>query len=81
MALRRTEFSSPFPCFNYTAPISSIPHLNDFDVDLHVPSNSNFHYFTTHDFHDDFEIKQDAPYAAVHAESIMAFRSNAISYV
>lgn len=41
---------------NFNAPISSIPHRNGFDVDLHVPSNSNFRYFTTHDFHSDYEI-------------------------
>ena len=49
MAPRRTESSNCFPYLNHIAPI---------DVDLHVPSNCNLHYFTTHDFHDDFEITE-----------------------
>jgi hypothetical protein len=64
---------------NYTAPISSIPHLNDLDVDLHMPSNSNFHYFTTHDFHDDFEIseclKEKQFFAALHC-NIRSLQAN-----
>ena len=41
---------------NYNAPISSIPHLNDCDVDLHLPTNTDFRYLTIHDFHSDHEI-------------------------
>ena len=29
----------------------NIPHLTNLDIDLHMPSDSNFNYFSTHDFH------------------------------
>ena len=53
---RCSELSECFPHLHYNAPISSTPHLNDFDVDLHLQSNTNFRYLTTHDFHSDYEI-------------------------
>ena len=79
MGDRCTELSECFQYLNFNAPISSIPHLNDFDVDLHVPSNTNFRYFTTHDFHSDYEIgeclKGKDCFAALHC-NIRSLQAN-----
>ena len=37
--------------------ISNTPHLTEIDVDLHLPSQTNFKYYTTHDFHTSEEIR------------------------
>ncbi len=31
--------------------VTNIAQLTNLDIDLHMPSHSNFNYFTTHDFH------------------------------
>ena len=75
MGNRCSELSECFSQLHYNAPISSIPHLNDFDIDLPLPSNTNFRYLTTHDFHSDYEIgeclKGKDCFAALHCNIIL----------
>ena len=38
--------------FNISSPaITNIPHLTDADVDINMPFEQNFNYYSTHDFH------------------------------
>ena len=37
--------------------MSKVPHLSDLDADQNFPSQSNFKYYSVHDFHVDEEIK------------------------
>ena len=39
------------PSLNIMSPVSNIPHLTDLDVDLDMPSDHNFNYYSPHDFH------------------------------
>ena len=39
------------PVLNIVSPVSNIPHLSNIDIDLHMPSDTNFGYYTPHDFH------------------------------
>lgn len=39
------------PVLNIVSPVSNIPHLSNVDIDLHMPSDTNFGYYTPHDFH------------------------------
>lgn len=39
------------PRLDITSTISNIDHLTNSDIDIHMPSDLNFNYFTTHDFH------------------------------
>ena len=38
------------------SPVSNIPHLTDLDVDLNMPSDHNFNYYSPHDFHSNHDI-------------------------
>ena len=38
------------PMLNIVSPVSNIPYLSNIDIDLHMPSNMNFGYYTLHDF-------------------------------
>jgi hypothetical protein len=44
------------PCLNKTSPITNTPHLNDLDIDLNLPSDNNFAYYTTYDYHNNHDI-------------------------
>ena len=46
------ESSAKCNSFHY----SNISHLNNLDIDLHMPSDINFDHFTTHDFHSNQDI-------------------------
>ena len=54
---RITEFRN-LPFLNISSPISNIPHLTDSDIDLHMPTEINFNYYSTHDFHSSKDIKE-----------------------
>ena len=41
---------------NVTSPVSAIPHLTNIDVDRNMPSDQNFNYYTTHDFHSNYDM-------------------------
>ena len=45
------------PCLDILSSISNTPHLTELDVDLHLPSQTNFKYYTTHDFYMSEEIR------------------------
>ena len=36
--------------------VSNIPYLTDLDVDLNMPSDHNFNYYSPHDFHSNHDI-------------------------
>ena len=36
---------------------SNIPHLTDLDADLNMPLDNNFCFYSTHDFHSNYDIK------------------------
>ena len=42
---------SSLPRLDVTSSISNIDHLTNLDIDLHMPSDLNFDYFTSYDFH------------------------------
>jgi hypothetical protein len=44
------------PYLDITSPVSNIPHLTNLDIDLNMPSDQNFAYYTTHDFHSNHDI-------------------------
>ena len=46
------------PYLNIASPISNIPHLTSIDVDHNMPTDQNFNYYTTHDFHSDYDISE-----------------------
>lgn len=39
------------PLLDVSSSITNIPHLTNSDVDLHMPYDKNFNYYTAHDFH------------------------------
>jgi hypothetical protein len=41
-----------------TTDISNVQQPSDADVDLQMPLEQNFKYYTTHDFHDNYYIKE-----------------------
>ena len=54
-ALCVDEYKS-LPKLELTSNVNKIPHLTDSDVDLHMPSDINFNYYSTNDFHNNQEI-------------------------
>ena len=47
---RLVELGS-LPHLNFFSPVSNIPHLLNVDIDVHLPLDTNFGYYTPHDFH------------------------------
>ena len=39
-------------------PISNIPHLSDLGIDLNMPCDQNFGYYTTHEFHSNNDVSE-----------------------
>ena len=46
---RIIEFNN-LPFLNITSPVSNIPHLTNRDIDLHMPTDNNFGYYSMQDF-------------------------------
>jgi len=46
------------PFLSITSEITDIPHLADLDIDLNLPFDTNFRYYSPHDFHSDNNIKE-----------------------
>ena len=42
------------PRFDILATVSNVPHLSDLDPDLQIPSQTNFKYYSIHDFHSNY---------------------------
>ena len=53
-------------------PVSAIPHLTNIDVDHNMPSDQNFNYYTTHDFHSNYDIN----HFSTHSKSFPALHCN-----
>ena len=47
--------SLPSLCINSP---SNIPHLTDLDADLNMPLENNFCFYSTHDFHSNYDINK-----------------------
>ena len=54
--LARAKLDS-LPRFDILANVSNVPHLSDLDPDLQIPSQTNFKYYSTHDFHSNYGIR------------------------
>ena len=54
--LARAKLDS-LPRFDILATVSNVPHLSDLDPDLQIPSQTNFKYYSTHDFHSNYGIR------------------------
>ena len=72
------------PCLNITSPITNTPHLNDLDIDLNLPSDNNFAYYTTNDYHNNHDINEclsdPRSFSALHCNirSLVANRDNLV---
>ena len=53
---RCAELTNSYPYLSDAAPISNSQHLSNLDIDVEIPSDSNFKYYSTHDFHSDYDI-------------------------
>ena len=42
------------PRFDILATVSNVPHLSDLHPDLQIPSQTNFKYYSIHDFHSNY---------------------------
>ena len=66
---RANEMRS-LPLLSTTSPVSNILHLTNVDIDKHLPFDSNFGYYTTHEFHSNNDIIQclsyDKAFSALH---------------
>ena len=47
--------ANSLPSLSITSP-SNIPHPTDLDADLNVPLDNNFCFYSTHDFHSNYDI-------------------------
>ena len=45
------------PTFDILAPVSNVPYLFNLDQDLQIPSQTNFKYYSIHDFQSNYGIK------------------------
>ena len=52
---RIIEFSN-LPFLNIISPVSNIPHLTNLDIDLHMPTDNNFGYYSMQDFNSSNDI-------------------------
>ena len=72
---RLAELGS-LPILNIVSPVSNIPHLSNVDIDLHMPSDTNFGYYTPHDFHSSNNITEclsnHMTFSAMHCNIIVS---------
>ena len=58
------------PYLKISSPISNVPHLTNIDIDFNMPSDQNFNYYSTHNFHSDNDILEcltnSQPFSALH---------------
>ena len=45
------------PCFDLSTFINNNPNLSSIDIDLNLPSVTNFGYYSTHEFHSNEDIR------------------------
>ena len=55
---RCVEVSYSYPYLNAGASDSILRHLINLDIDLQLPSHRNFEYYSPHDFHSNFDIRE-----------------------
>lgn len=54
---RACDLANSLPSLSITSP-SNIPHLTDLDADLNMPLDNNFCFYSTHDFHSNYDINE-----------------------
>ena len=57
------------PCFDLSTFINNYPNLSSIDIDLNLPSVTNFGYYSTHEFHSSEDIRStisDKTFSALH---------------
>ena len=52
---KATEFRK-LSYLKVASPVCNIPHLTNIDVDRNMPTDQNFNYYTTHNFHFNYDI-------------------------
>ena len=55
---RCVELSNSYPYLNAGASTSNLQHLINLDIDLQLPSDRNFKYYSPHDFHSNYDINE-----------------------
>jgi hypothetical protein len=55
---RCAELTNSYPYLIDAAPIRNVQHLSNVDIDVEIPSDSNFEFYSTHDFHSDYDISE-----------------------
>jgi hypothetical protein len=64
------ELTNSYPYLSDAAHIRNLQHLSNLDTDVEIPSASNFKYYSTHDFHSDYDIgecfKNNLCFSALH---------------
>jgi len=66
-----TEYRN-LPSLKIASPVSRIRYLTDADLDHNMPSEFNFNYYSTHDFHSDHDIHE----SSLNARSFSALHCN-----
>ena len=51
------ELSHSLPSLSIVSP-SNIPHLTNLDADINMPLDNNFSFYSTHDFHSNYDISE-----------------------
>ena len=51
------DLANSLPSLSINSP-SNIPHLTDLDADLNMPLENNFCFYSTHDFHSNYDINE-----------------------
>ena len=51
------DLANSLPSLSITSP-SNIPHLTDLDADLDMPLDNNFGFYSSHDFHSNYDITE-----------------------
>ena len=80
--LARAKLDS-LPRFDILATVSNVPHLSDLDPDLQIPSQTNFKYYSTHDFHSNYGIRNcsiDTSFSALNC-NIRSLQATLIIFV
>ena len=49
---------SEYPFLSITSPATNLQHLSGGDIDLNMPFDSNFYYYSTHEFHSNCDMQQ-----------------------
>ena len=78
-----TEYRN-LPYVKIASPVSRIRYLTDADLDHNMPSEFNFNYYSTHDFHSDHDIHESLlnarSFSALHCNISVNYDNFALCY-